>query len=153
MSNKKTRSDKKFNVKLWTTTQDKKLFRKHCTDYHLSMMFVAEKYMKTCLDEFPDTKLDEIISIYLGKFRVLNKSNEKYEPIGVRLTNNYWQKIAHFAILHDSTVSKVSSCLFEYCLNAYELQGIEEQHGLTFAYNRKKRFEGRSFEDGRLSDY
>jgi hypothetical protein len=147
------RSDKKFGVKVWIKSHDKDIFRTHCFNHHLSMMFVAEKYVITCLADFPDKKLEEIIETHLDKFNSINSTKDGYEPLGFRLINEYWQKLAFFAVKYKTSVVKVASCIFEYCLSAYELRGIEEEYGLTFSFNRKKRFENKSFEDGRLSDY
>jgi hypothetical protein len=152
---RKARSDKKFGVKVWVKSQDKDLFRTHCFEYHLSMMFVAEKYLTTCLDEFSDAKLYSIIEKRLDKYLHMKSTRDEYEVLGLKLTNNYWQKLAYFAVRYKTSVAKIASCLFEYCLSAYEIRGIEEKYGLVFNYNRRKNLKTRSMEDldTRVSDY
>lgn len=151
---KKTRSDKKFNIKVWVPSQDKDLFRSHCMEYHLSMMFVAEKYLIVCLREFSDPKLNQIIETNLESFNKMNSKSDGYEPLGIRLTNEYWQKLGYFAIRYKTSVAKIASCLFIYCLSSYELK-IEEEFGLVFKDNKRKRYKGLSREDinERTSDY
>lgn len=148
---KRVRSDKKFPVKVWVKKQDKNLFRLNCFKYHLSMMFVGEKYLTTCLNDFHDDKLKNIIEDRLTFFYKMNSRRDNYETIGIKLTNKYWQKLAYFAVMYDTTVSKVSSCLFDYCLSAYELRGIEEQHGLNFVQDKSST--NRQKFDKRTSDY
>lgn len=148
-----TRSDKKFGVKLWVKTQDKAVFRSHCFNYHLSMMFVGEKYLITCLNELPDHKLKTIIEERLNRFTNINSKRDKYETLGVRVVNSYWQKLAYFAVMYNTSIAKIASCIFDYALSSYEVRSVEEKYGLTFAYNRKKRFEGRTYDNERLSDY
>jgi hypothetical protein len=152
---KRTRSDKKFGVKVWVKTQDKLLFRSHCFQYHLSMMFVGEKYLITCLKEFPDSQLEYIIDRNLSTYTKFNSTRDGYETLGIHLTNEHWQKLAYFAVRYRTTVAKVASCLFEYCIGAYEVRGIEEEYGLTFNDNKRKRYKEKSREDinERVSDY
>lgn len=151
---KKTRSDKKFNVKVWVKSQDKDIFRSHCFEYHLSMMFVAEKYLIVCLRDFSDAKLNKIIEDNLEMYQALNSKKDGFEALGLRLTNDYWQKLAYFAVRYKTSVAKIGSCLFNYCLSSYELQ-IEEEFGLVFSHNKKKRYRGLTREDinERTSDY
>lgn len=150
-----TRSDKKFGVKVWVKTQDKDIFRSHCFQYHLSMMFVGEKYLTTALKDFPDNQIDEIVEGRLDKYNKMNSKKDSYEVLGINLTNTYWQKLAFFAVRYRTSVAKIGSCIFDYCLSSYELRGLEEEYGLVFNYNRKKRFEGKTREDlnERTSDY
>lgn len=150
-----TRSDKKFNVKVWVPTQDKDIFRSHCFKYHLSMMFVGEKYLTTCLKDFPDAQIEQIIERHLDTYTFLNSKKDGFEVLGIRITNPYWQKLAYFAVRYRTSVAKIGSCLFEYCLGAYELRGIEEEYGLTFTYNKRLRYKDKTREDinERTSDY
>lgn len=148
-----TRSDKKFGVKVWVKTIEKDLFRTHCFRYHLSMMFVAEKYVKTCLEDLPDVKLEEIIEARFEEFNSMGKSEYDYEVLGFKIKNEYWQKLAYFAVLYKTSVAKIASCIFDYALESYELRNVEEQHGLTFTYNKKRRFAGRTHNTERMSDY
>lgn len=148
-----TRSDKKFGVKLWVKTQDKLIFRSHCFEYHLSMMFVGEQYLITCLDDLHDAKIKTIIEERLGRFEKLKSKKDKHEVLGIRVTNKYWQKLAFFAVMYNTSVAKIASCIFDFALSSYEVRFIEAEFGLTFAYNRKTRFEGRTHNNERLSDY
>lgn len=153
MSKGNTRSDKKFGVKVWVKTQDKDIFRTHCFQYHLSMMFVGEKYIITCLKDMSDAEIEKIIEARLDKFNRIKSERDGYEVLGIKITNDYWQKLAYFAVRYRTSVAKIGSCIFDYGLTSYELRGVEEEYGLTFSYNRKKRFQGKSLSDGRLSDY
>jgi hypothetical protein len=151
---RKTRNDKKFPVKVWVKEQDKTLFRRHCFEFHLSMMFVGEQYLRTALTEFPDKQIEEIIESRLEKFYKMNSQRDNYEVIGIHLHNNPWQKLAYFAVMYKTSVAKVASCIFDYCLSSYELQ-IEEEFGLQFNENRKKRMKelGTESRYERTSDY
>ena len=107
-----TRSDKKFGVKLWVPAISKDLFRSRCFEYHLSMMFVGERYLTTLLDETSDEYLDYIIHARLDRFLNLKSQRDGYEILGIRLTNDYWQKLAYFAVRYRTSVAKIASCFF-----------------------------------------
>lgn len=151
----KVRVDKKFEVKVWVKQQDKDIFRMHCFQYHLSMMSVAEKYLKVILSELPDKAIEDVIESRLEKFLRMKSKRDNYEVLGFNLTNAYWQKLAYFAVMYKTTVAKIGSCLFDYAISAYEVQGIEEEIGLEFNQNRKKRVRelGRESFLDRTSDY
>jgi hypothetical protein len=149
----KRRSNKKFLVKVWVPIQNKSIFRTHCMEYHLSMMFVGEKYLTRSLDQFSDEKISLLIEDRLPVYNKLNKEHDLFEPLGIRVTNEYWQKLAWFAITYHSTVAKIGSVLFENAIGAYEFKEIFEEYGLEI--NRKKVASGVTLynRDERLSDY
>ena len=151
----KVRNDKKFQINVWVKKQDKDIFHRHCFEYHLSMMFVGEKYLITALTEFPDKQIENIINDNLETFNKLNSKKDGFEVLGIRITNNYWQKLAYFAVMYRTTVAKVASCMFNYCLSSYELKWVEEEYGLVFKQNNRKRFNNVTRKDlnERASDY
>jgi hypothetical protein len=149
----KRRSNKKFLVKVWVPIQNKAIFRTHCMEYHLSMMFVGEKYLTKSLDKFSDEQISLLLEDRLVVYNKLNKGKELFEPLGIRVTNDYWQKLAWFAVTYHSTVAKVASVLFENAIGAYEFKEIFDEYGLEI--NRKKVANGVTIydRDERLSDY
>lgn len=150
----KVRSDKKFGVKVWVQSVNKDLFRSHCLRYHLSMMFVAEKYIEACLKDLSDYELENIIDSRINVFNQMKSSRIDFEPIGLKVTNDYWQKLGYFAIKYKTSIVKISSCIFDYSLTAYELRGMEEEYGLTFDNKKKNKKVNRDYLDlhERLSD-
>lgn len=149
----KRKSSKKFLVKVWVPIQNKAIFRSHCMEYHLSMMFVGEKYLTKSLDQFSDEKISLLLEDRLPIYNNMNKCKEVFEPLGIRVTNDYWQKLAFFAINYHSTVAKVGSVLFEHAIGAYEFKEVFQEYGLEI--NRKKVVSGVTIydRDERLSDY
>lgn len=148
----KTRADKKFNINLWVPKTDKDIFRLHCFEHHVSMMFIGEKYLTICLDAFNDPKLDDIIEANHDEF--LGSLQDSHEKLGIRVTNKYWQKLAYFAVRYHSTVAKIASCIFNYGLGAVELQNVQREYGLEFTRTRRDRFKGNVNQmDERLSDW
>lgn len=127
---KRVRSDKKFGVKVWIKKHNKNIFRQNCMKYHLSMMFVGEKYLRICLDDFSIEQLDLIINERLQKVISINPNRDGYDQIGIRLTNDYWQKLAYFAVRYDTSVVKIATCIFDYALSAYEVKLVEDNYGL-----------------------
>lgn len=132
MRKKLTRSDKKFLVKVWVPIQNKAMFRAHCMEYHLSMMFVGEKYLTRSMDEFSDKKISLMLEDRLHVFSDLSGGQNVYTPLGIRVTNKYWQKMAYFAVTYHTSIAKVGSVLFEHALGAYEFKEVFEEHGLNF---------------------
>lgn len=134
-----TRSDKKFLVKLWVRTSKKTIFRMHCVQHHVSMMKIGEEYVKKALAEFNDSKIREIIDANHPTFISMKSTKDDYETLGIRLINDYWQKLGYFAVMYKTSVSKIASCIFEYSLSAYEMRDIFETHGLTFKKKKIKK--------------
>jgi hypothetical protein len=149
----KRKSSKKFLVKVWVPIQNKAIFRGHCMEYHLSMMFVGEKYLTKSLEQFSDERISLMLEDRLPIYNKLNKESDLFEPLGIRITNDYWQKLAYFAVTYHTTVAKVASVLFEYAIGAYEFKEVFQEYGLEI--NRKKVYSGVTVDDRdeRLSDY
>lgn len=133
------RNDKKFGVKVWIQSQDKDIFRMNCLRNHLSMMFVGEKYLTACLDDLTDEQIDRIIESHLEKYGRLNTKRDRYEPLGIRITDNYWQKLGFFAIRYKTSIAKIATCIFAYSLLSYELNIIHEKFGLNFKEKKRNK--------------
>lgn len=120
--------------------------------HHLSMMFVAEKYVELCLEDKSDYELDLIIEERLSIFKQMKTSRIEYVPLGFKVTNNIWQKLSHFAVKYQTSVAKIASCLFHYSVSAYEFRDLMKKEGITFKY---KKVNGRDYHNlnERLSDY
>jgi ABC-type polysaccharide transport system permease subunit len=146
---KQTRSDKKFPIKLWISSSKKKFFRSSCMQHHLSMMFVGEQFIVRALQQFSDDKLHEIIKERLDRFKHLSDTDE---VLGIRVVNSWWQKIGFFAIHYETSVAKITSCIFDYAYEAYELKTVYKEFGTYIPRKRKKGVERKDWE-GRLSDY
>lgn len=118
------------------------------------MMFVAEKYIEACLKDLSDYELENIIDSRLNAFNQMKSFKIGFEPIGLKVTNDNWQKLGYFAIKYKTSIVKISSCIFDYSLTAYELRGIEEEYGLTFDNKKKNKKVRRDYKDlhERLSD-
>ena len=120
--------------------------------HHLSMRFIAEKYLIRCLEDLNDDRLDEIIEDKLTHYITIKNLGGNYEVIGTGLVNAYWQKIAYFAVKHHTSVAKIATCLFDYSLTAYELKFVFEEHGLSFKEKKVKGTSRQNFNE-RVSDY
>lgn len=150
---RKTRSDKKFLVKIWIPSHNKAIFRTRCMEYHLSMMFVGEKYLTKYLDITNDEEISLLIEDRIEEYNNMSKNDYLYENIGIRITNEYWQKLAWFAITYHSTISKIGSVIFNKSLTKFELNGVYEQYGLSF--NKQMKLYGTTLQERkeRISDY
>lgn len=117
------------------------------------MMFVAEQLILESLNNYTDTKLDSIIKERLVNFSQLNTKRDGYEPLGFKIKNDKWQKLAYFAVRYHTSIAKVASCLFEYARTNYELRTVLDRDGLTIKKKKEKVKGPRSILDKRLSDY
>lgn len=115
------------------------------------MSKVGRIFITKCLNDYTDSILKKIIKERLGKFLRLNSKEENYSLIGIRVTNDYWQKLGYFAVYFNCSISKIATCLFDFCLDSYEMQKVWVEYGLTF--NKKKYRGDRDTMEDRLSDY
>lgn len=129
----KTRSDRKFAVKIFLPHQNRFIFQNNCIKHHLSMMFVSNEFIKFALDNYSKEEIDNIIYSQGPK----QKNNTKYlSNFSTKLTNEYWQKIGVHAINNGISISKAASCIFNHGLSTTDLYKIMEEHGLTFNYQK-----------------
>lgn len=133
----KARSDKKFAVKVWIKKQNKKIFRMHCVEYHISMMSMTELMIKKCLDEFKEPVIDKILHERLNQFTNLKLERDEYTIIGTRVTNKYWQRLGYFAVKYDTSIAKIASCIFDYARTNFNIIQLGEKHGTVFKPDKK----------------
>ena len=133
------RSDKKFLVKVWISESRKKLFRTHCFEHHLSMMFVGEKLLAKALHDLDDSQIRTIIDERLMMYKSIVSTKDNYEVLGIKITNNYWQRLAYFAVYYDTSVAKIGSCIFDYAIQAYEMREVWRLFGMEFKRKKGKK--------------
>lgn len=121
---KKTRSDKKYLVKVWCTAINKKAFKSLCMSKHLSMLDVGSQIIVRILDQLSDTKMQSIINENLIKVKDISLKDEQYELIGFKFTDIYWQKMAYYAVMFDTSIVKIATCIFNYSIASGELRNF-----------------------------
>lgn len=118
---RKIREDKKYAVKIWIVRHQKLLFRRHCFEAHLAMSETGELFFKKLLDKFDDTQLLGTIEKRYPKFRFAGI--ESHDHITVRVPEKYWQRFANLAVVYDLSIAKIATCLFDLCIERYDLIG------------------------------